>query len=274
MSKGFIELILKMFPQGQRTKAHEFAFDFLFDFAHSLGKSDYGHCVAKLALTGRVKLHPLKRLIGLKKAFANLGWGSIKFDFRTANLVYTPDHFFRFTLDNSFEAYTWLRAKQKLKEEEEARRDVEEAAAELVKEKGISLEEAFRKLEKANKGTATRKTRESLDKGKENGTSEDEMTLLTNDIVKSPACVMAAGYANGFVKKCFRNKAMKEKDLDLVVVEVACRVTGSPSCEFITCSKNMVYSTVKAYLKEKNQLTFLPNIKYYNVMRKKDGKKK
>lgn len=71
----------------------------------------------KLAMKGRDNLHPLKRLIGLKKAFANLGWGAIKFDFRTANLVYAPEHFFfRFTLENSFEAYTWMRAKQKLKE--------------------------------------------------------------------------------------------------------------------------------------------------------------
>jgi len=259
LSKGLVELILEMFPEGRKSQAVDFAFDFLFDLAHSIGKTDYKHAIHKLTVKGRTDLHPLKRMIGLKKAFGNLGWGAIRFDFRTANLVYAKEQFFlRFWLDNSFESSVWVKARQKQHEAEEARKEVEEAAQELAKAKGLTLEEAYKKLEKANKAAPNKRKHDGHD-----GYN------LVNEVGKSPVCVMCAGYANGYLQKCFKNKEAKDRDLDLVVVEVACQATGHPACEFIMCSKNMVLSTIKTYLKEKNQSTFFPNIKYYNVMRKK-----
>jgi len=257
LSKGLVELILEMFPEGRKSQAVDFAFDFLFDLAHSIGKTDYKYAIHKLTRKGRTDLHPLRQMIGLKKAFANLGWGAIRFDFRTATLVYSEDQFFlRFWLDNSFESSVWVKARQKMQEAEEARNEFQEAAQDLATRKGLTLEEAYRKLG-ANK---TARNKHDSHGGYN----------LVNEVCKSPACVMCAGYANGYLQKCFKTKEAKARvSLDLAVVEVACQATGHSTCEFIVCSKSMVLSTIKIYLKEKNQKSFFPNIKFYNVMRKK-----
>jgi len=105
MSVEFFPLIQTLYPSGEKEAATEFATKFLLDFGISLGKADYRHYVNKMGLT---QTPPTYHILALPRILAELGWGQMDIDFKTARLTQTEKKvFLRYKLKRSAEAMAW-----------------------------------------------------------------------------------------------------------------------------------------------------------------------
>ena len=105
MSVEFFPLIQTLYPTGEKEAATEFATKFLLDFGISLGKADYKHYITKMGLT---QTPPTYHVLALPRILAELGWGQMDIDFKTARLTQTERKvFLRYKVKRSAEAMAW-----------------------------------------------------------------------------------------------------------------------------------------------------------------------
>lgn len=105
MSVEFFPLIQGLYPSGEKEAGFEFATKFLLDFGISLGKADYKHYINKMKLG---QAPPIYHMLALPRILAELGWGQMDLDYKTARLTQTEKKLFlRYKLKRSAEAMAW-----------------------------------------------------------------------------------------------------------------------------------------------------------------------
>jgi len=169
MSVEFFPLIQTLYPKGEKEAATEFATKFLLDFGISLGKADYKHYITKMGLTQTL---PLYHILALPRILAELGWGQMYIDLKTARLTQTSERkiFLRYQMKRSAEAMAW----------KEDRKTNPKAVVQVFQPTYPTLYLTF------------------------------PPPPPTIQMPTSPVCVMHCGYMNGYVTECFSDKAETE----------------------------------------------------------------
>lgn len=184
-----------------------------------------------------------------------MGWGCMKINAEGSNLAgIGKDFMMKFTVANSLEASLWRPILQTKLKESDKKRGM----------KRRSSPKKSRTTHKRNRsGSASRK-----------GPRDDREDYEDDVKKKPPVCVMAAGYAMGYLNECIGGKRdpaaatpsspsspSKRKKRragregpKVAVVEVSCEALGHSCCEFICAPADSIETSVKKYLKESGRL--------------------
>ncbi len=228
---------------GGKEVARDFALNFLYDFARSLGRADQRHFIGAANFES---LSPLRKIFGLPSIMANTGisvsftiqsnatqhviscilavvsagWGHLEINVSQSLLSIDHNFLLRYTMHHSIECELWLDKNNKRFDE--------------YKLSCLSAKQKSKNSRGAESGTQQ----------KEAAAASPRTPRTPRKVEANPVCVLNCGYVNGFISEC-----ISETGIKVATVEVSCRACGDDKCEFLVAPLDYVAAHVAFYLK-------------------------
>eukprot|EP01088_Endostelium_zonatum_P016524 TRINITY_DN4505_c0_g1_i1.p1 TRINITY_DN4505_c0_g1~~TRINITY_DN4505_c0_g1_i1.p1 ORF type:complete len:664 (-),score=160.16 TRINITY_DN4505_c0_g1_i1:71-2062(-) len=208
-----------------------------------------------------------ERIMVWSHVMGQLGWGKVALDWQRWDSVWeglcgdqgSASGGFHFNIAQSAECVTWDQYKKR--KEKKTKKPPTVAKTSLA----YSTSGTNPTLRKSgNSATGMGVTKDvrvvmSAGSGANANNERPQDVVLENNV---PVCMIAAGYASGYLNACMRLEAIElakkgakvvqpESEKKWEVVEIMCEANGDPECVFVVSTVDRLYDNVRSFLKEK-----------------------